>query len=225
MPKSRGAKDPRPRQGKRNVLEKFDYKVSKAFFDLYHKFLATDIPLVLLELSGHGIPWLAVTGYFLVWPLLLQSTQIQYLSNFLLGLVTDLICIGMCKVLFRRQRPTYAAHQKQMVTVEIIDQFSFPSGHTARVVFIACFVLNMSKSRSHFASVVTADLALAIVVWAGSVAWSRLALGRHYFSDVFVGAMIGFLNYELVVRYLWISMDTSMEYSSIVRDQISTMTR
>ncbi len=61
------------------------------------------------------------------------------------------------------------------------DPHSFPSGHAARVAAMATFV----------ALVGPWPLAVAVVAWALAVAFSRVALGVHYVSDVVAGGALG----------------------------------
>jgi membrane-associated phospholipid phosphatase len=69
---------------------------------------------------------------------------------------------------------------------------SFPSGHTS-----AAFSLSTSLSVAYPKWYVIAPA----YTWAGGVAYSRLALGAHYPSDVLAGAIIGsgsaWLNFKL----------------------------
>jgi len=60
------------------------------------------------------------------------------------------------------------------------DRFSFPSGHATRAACIATVL-----------GVKCPFLAPAAVFAALVVAWARVALGLHYFSDVMVGLFIG----------------------------------
>lgn len=63
-----------------------------------------------------------------------------------------------------------------------LDQFSFPSGHTLHATTFSMLLINAYPE----SAVVLAPLALLI-------AWSRVALGLHYPSDVAAGALIGAL--------------------------------
>lgn len=61
-----------------------------------------------------------------------------------------------------------------------VDYHSFPSGHTATAMGTVTVI-----------SVVYPIVALPALVAGGGVAWSRMALNRHWPSDIWVGLMLG----------------------------------
>lgn len=58
---------------------------------------------------------------------------------FILGIVLDLIMVGVIKMAVRRQRPPYN-HDDQVFEAPVADKFSFPSGHTSRATMLAVFL-------------------------------------------------------------------------------------
>ena len=61
------------------------------------------------------------------------------------------------------------------------DPHSFPSGHAARAFLLATMAVAFGP----------AWFGILLAVWAPLVALARVAMGVHYFSDVFVGALCG----------------------------------
>lgn len=92
------------------------------------------------------------------------------------------------KLLFFRDRP---ARMKHSNFIEKIEASSFPSVHTTRI-FLVSYVLI-----SYF-SVLTVLLSLISV----SVAYSRIYLKRHYYTDVLAGALLGIALGYGVVNYV-----------------------
>lgn len=116
----------------------------------------------------------------------------------LLGLLLDLALIGLIKVIFRRPRPLY---NKDMSVAVSVDHYSFPSGHSSRVCFVAALFCLASESIKHG---VFADnrLVLGVWLWAAATSVSRVLLGRHFVFDVFAGSCIGVLEGLFAFHYL-----------------------
>lgn len=109
----------------------WDHSVSEA---LYKR--GTRIPRPFwkfLEYTGDGLVWLAAC--FLALALPTTSVPIRHLwANFLLGMLLDLIETGLVKALMRRPRPQHNLIAKDMNVIVAVDHFSFPSGHSSRLV-------------------------------------------------------------------------------------------
>ena len=109
-------------------------------------------------------------------------------------------------MIVRRPRP---AHNKMdMFATVSVDMYSFPSGHTTRAAMVACFLIARLYLRGYEK--------LLVVVWAVSVALSRVLLGRHHVGDVVCGLAIGVLQYRLV-KYLWLSRTTCVHLLDAVQ--------
>jgi len=81
---------------------------------------------------------------------------------------------------FRRMRP--APHVPNPLFDLAFDRFSFPSGHATNA-----FALGSVAALS------VPPLAPLAAVVAGSIALSRVVLGRHFVSDVIVGSLLGLI--------------------------------
>ena len=144
------------------------------------KILAFDLMLY-SNLTALQTPWLnsmftSITfmGSLIFWVLIASMLWIskdKKLSTYLfLGLVIDTIVILFLKFGIGRPRPE--------ITVFSEIGPSFPSAHTSRAFLGASII-------KHYREI--------LIVIAILVAFSRLYLGVHYFSDVVFGAMNGIL--------------------------------
>ncbi|XP_041967801.1 phospholipid phosphatase 6 isoform X3 [Alosa sapidissima] len=167
----------------------------------------------LIEISGHGIPWLAGAAYCLyksdsaagqevMLNLLMAFSSVtrpfyQNLNSRTerhQALVLDLILVGIVKAVVRRRRPAH--NRMDMFATFSVDRYSFPSGHATRAAMCARFVL------AHL--VLAAPLRVLTLLWAVLVGFSRVLLGRHNVTDVAFGFGMGYFQYNLV-EALWMS--------------------
>ncbi|XP_061834238.2 polyisoprenoid diphosphate/phosphate phosphohydrolase PLPP6 [Nerophis lumbriciformis] len=146
----------------------------------------------LIEVTGHGIPWLAGTVYCLYKSDSAAGQEVML--NLLLGLLLDLVLVGVVKATVRRRRPAH--NRMDMFATFSVDRFSFPSGHATRASMCGRFLL------AHL--VLAAPLRVLVLLWVGTVGLSRVMLGRHNVTDVAFGFWMGYCQYNLV-EMLWLS--------------------
>ena len=84
-----------------------------------------------------------------------------------------------------RPRP-FIAHRKIKQGARTLDEYSFPSGHTMHAVAFAA-VLTQSMPW----------MGILLIPFALLTGLSRVVLGLHYPSDVFMGAVLGMFNATL----------------------------
>ncbi|XP_074358014.1 putative lipid phosphate phosphatase beta [Apium graveolens] len=186
---------PHPQQPQPSLLTRLttlDKHLSLTLHTLTSPILPLSL-LKLLEFSGDGR---------LFFPLILSTLLItpspllpfySLFVNMLIASVLDLAVIGLIKHTVQRPRPVY---NKNMSLVFVVDHWSFPSGHSSRVCFIAGLVC-----LSEFGKI--GELVrFGVCVWAGFTSVSRVLLGRHYVFDVVVGACLGVLEAVVVVWFL-----------------------
>ncbi|GAB1860393.1 Phospholipid phosphatase 6 [Camponotus japonicus] len=110
-----------------------DAYLTDEFVKLVEKFLPLrqlKVHYKLLEISCHGIVWLA-SSLVLIW-ILNSKSLYQMQVNLLIGLLLDILLIAVIKAITRRRRPT---SNDDSFTIGP-DKYSFPSGHASRATFI-----------------------------------------------------------------------------------------
>ena len=97
-----------------------------------------------------------------------------------------LIITSLLSRLFSRPRP-FLSHVEVMLLIPPPFNTSFPSGHTATAVAIACALFGANKK-----------MGIAAFVLAACIALGRMAAGVHYPSDILGGVCVGLVSYGIV---------------------------
>jgi len=146
----------------------FDSKISAAVSSLKHPVLSYFMQWF-SNISSLVIVLLVMASLFL-W----QEKKKKWIKVLWLSSIVSFALAFLLKLAISRPRPEYAAF--------VFTQYSFPSMHTV-VAFALLPVLDRE-----FPVLKRFWLLFALLV-----AFSRLYLGVHYFSDVVWGALIGYL--------------------------------
>ncbi|MFW5873592.1 MAG: phosphatase PAP2 family protein [Bacillota bacterium] len=150
-------------------------RIKISFLDLLMK--------IITELGG-----LYLTSFYCVFIYLFISKQTGLLAGGI-SLTTSII-IQLIKRIINRPRPYYTFDNIKCLS-EPLENYSFPSGHTA-----ATFNLAIIFSRTF------PLLAPLFFIIALLVAFSRVYLGVHYPSDVISGALIAILITNFILKIL-----------------------
>lgn len=180
-------------------LIEWDKDASYLVYRWYGTHVVTRLPLLILEVSGHGVPWLIIPILIFLFKTELSATAAALMLNFLALTLLDLGVIGILKPLFRRSRPAYNTGIGHM-TIHAVDQFSFPSGHSTRAGFLSSFVWHTQYHHADgLASWINCPaFTMFVLIWAIALCMSRVALGRHHVLDVIFGYLLG-----VVYVYAW----------------------
>lgn len=166
------------------LYQEYDYRFSKAL-SIHNGLFGPKLfyilrcILKLLEWSGHGVLWII----YAIWTVTSARSMDERMPFIILlfGLFVDLIVIAILKLTFRRSRPEYNEGDLPL-SASNIDGFSFPSGHATRALMLVvlCFHLIADPLYHYY-----------VTIWAVAVCFSRVALGRHFITDVVVGTFVG----------------------------------
>lgn len=123
--------------------------------------------------------------YFLCFLLALTLKQTKLALILFLGFILIFSVSIIIRLFYFVPRPKKELHRN---FIERIDASSFPSIHSARIVFL--FLISLNLSVNFLVKVFFFLITVAVL-------YSRIYLKKHYFVDVLVGAIIGIITYLL----------------------------
>ncbi|MDO9373978.1 MAG: phosphatase PAP2 family protein [Ferruginibacter sp.] len=160
---------------------------------LFSQNVDIDILRSLNPKNPHAVYWKAASSSYLLvsgtatfgtlaYALIKKDTAMQHnAGETILALAIDVVATEGLKRLINRTRPQYD-YPTEVYVVSKTQGKSFPSGHTS---FAFATATSFAIQYKKWYVVVPAYL------WAGSVGYSRMYLGKHYPSDVLGGAIVG----------------------------------
>lgn len=168
---------------------------------IYNNFVyENDLYLQLFKyVSRYGMGILAICYSFLI--LITMKKQPPYQNRNLFMLVLFSFAFGsiagdLLKELIGRARPAEAMAGKIILTA-LSDTSSFPSGHAAKSMGLALPFVIMAAGRD----ATTVTFKILFSVFAILVCYSRIALQKHYLSDVLAGAGTALL---FIIAAAWV---------------------
>jgi len=153
--------------------------------------------LKVLEWTGDGVVWIPLAGIMMGCPAQICFGGLSARKanqTLFLGMIVDLIFVGLAKFLIQRPRPIYNVDDMFHVSslVKSVDSHSFPSGHTARAAMLAALPAFSGPMRDRLLSFERGDgVFVELWVWAAVLGMSRILLGRHHLIDVIAGLLFG----------------------------------
>lgn len=140
--------------------------------------------LHVISRMGDGLFWYSL---ILSLPLLQPEDGLAYAVCMTLTGLANLALYRRLKARFARPRP-YALYPQIRKGTTVLDEFSFPSGHTLHAVTFTLMLV-----------VFVPWMGVLLVPFALLTAGARVMLGVHFPSDVAAGAAIGLLQGALAV--------------------------
>ncbi len=163
-------------------------KTLVSYVSLLRSAFLDNIFLFITFISSEIIIFLALTALF-VW----KEKKRRWIFPLWLTLGISAIVSFILKITIQRERPFQLGIVSLLPALQEashdIWNFSFPSSHA---VFAFCAIPILSKQYPKLKKV---WVAIAIII-----AFSRVYLGLHFFSDVIAGAIIGYVVGMLIVK-------------------------
>jgi undecaprenyl-diphosphatase len=170
-----------------DIIESLDHRVTLFINSLNNSFL--DDIMWLISSTSFGIPFYILFVFLLI--RIYNPRQIIFLILALILVVSlcDLSAKYFFKEVFERYRPSHNLIMKDQL--HLVNNYSggkygFVSSHAANMAGLSTMVYFFLKQRF-------SKIGYLLVPFVLLVSYSRVYLGVHYVSDVFVGMFLGFL--------------------------------
>lgn len=173
------------------LLKQQDIRLFIFINHLPHNYFLNSFFALLSGIGKWGIIWFIIAAILFFWE---EKKNFRKFVSLTLALVTSGVAVEfILKNLIKRVRPEFVIP----FTISVAEKsasYSFPSGH-ATIAFAAGFILGRQHKKMKWLYYLLAFL----------IAFSRIYLGKHYPSDVIVGAaiglLIGFFSIQLINRF------------------------
>ena len=157
------------------ILKKVDKKVIN-IVNKYRSNILNEFMLFVTRLGDMALIWI-LTAIILLSINKYHMYGIELLESIAVG---SIICNLVLKPIFERIRP-YDKYPKLTKLIDLND-YSFPSGHTLAAFSSATVLLHINMI-----------IGMPALILAILIAYSRLYLNVHYFTDVLFGMIIGII--------------------------------
>ncbi len=161
-----------------DIIQSFDESLA-LFFQSIHNSI-TDLPMIIItHLGDDGIIWI-IMALILLFFKKTRKAGIMVATALIFCLVFNNLIL---KSLFSRERPFVVLDSIKLI-IDPPSGYSFPSGHTVSSIASATALFWNFKNSCKWAAV-------GAVVLAVLIAFSRMYLCVHFFTDVLAGAVVG----------------------------------
>jgi len=161
-----------------DMIQHFDETLA-LFFQSIHNPI-TDLPMIFItHLGDDGIFWIILALILLIFKKT-RKTGIMVACALIFCLLVNNIIL---KSIFSRERPFVVLDSIKLI-IDPPSGYSFPSGHTVSSIASATTIFWTYKNSCKWA-------AISAVVLAVLIAFSRMYLCVHFFTDVLAGAVVG----------------------------------
>lgn len=164
-------------------IQTFDEYLFQKIYNKTFPRILDKIMIFFSYIGNCGYIWLVVTAVFY------YGLKHKYVGINLILVLAFATILGQytIKPIIKRPRPCHS-HQLHL-KINTPKDYSFPSGHTMSSFACVMIIINYNPF-----------FGILSLVIASLIAFSRMYLCVHYFSDVFSGAMLGLIVGQLILK-------------------------
>ncbi len=167
-----------------NPIPSFDLKIS-LFIQKYH---SDPLDKIMLAISIFGeLPYSLVM--VMIVAAIFYKLKYQRESYFILSILCSGLIILAVKNIIDRPRPT----EFYVRLVEINRFQSFPSGHVLSYILFFGFMMVLMRTLKHLPVLTRNIISYTSLFFIITIAFSRVYLGAHWFSDTLGGFILGLI--------------------------------
>lgn len=168
-----------------NFIQNLDNKILIFFYKLTSENILIRNTFKLITFLGdNSFIWIVFTLVFLV----KKRTRKLGVTLFISIITSFTFSSLILKQIFKRNRPFIIL---QLTPILNISGFSFPSTHSLISFCCATIIFSFNKKLGYY-----------IYILAFLIAISRLFLCVHYFTDIFIGSIIGIITAKIILNLL-----------------------
>ena len=176
-------------------IQAFDDSITYFINDHMHNSVTQTIVPIITHLGTGGVIWI-ISGLLLTIKRKTRPIGVMMLLSLIVAAIVGNL---MIKPIFNRTRP-YLANDDLMLLIGAPMGSSFPSGHSISSFASATALFLRKKS-----------VGIVALVFAFMIAFSRVFLFVHYFTDVLVGSLLGVVTAILLEKFFGEKIDALLE--------------
>jgi undecaprenyl-diphosphatase len=170
-----------------NIIAMLDLEILLFIQNFLRSSFLTPIFRLITSLGDFGSIWLVISIFLILYKKTRRIGLYALLGYVLCSLSVDILL----KNIVQRPRP-FTLYEAIIPLIKEPSSYSFPSGHTVKAFSVAFILYRIWDKR----------IGVVFIIIASLIAFSRIYLGVHFFSDIVGGILVGWV-ISMAVTWLY----------------------